>query len=166
MGVTITELKETDLEFVREIFNYYIQNTTKNFRTLPLTVDDLKAIICPGHPKYKSYLVAENSIRCGFCYLSQFRKKQAYDRTAEITLYLKPGYTGRGIGSEIVRYLEGIAIDAGIKVLVAIISGENQESIALFEKHGYWQCAHYRQVGEKFGRVMDVVVYQKIIDGL
>jgi L-amino acid N-acyltransferase YncA len=164
MEITFREIKSTDLKFVRDIFNYYIINTTKNYRTVPLTMSDLKEIICPGHQKYKSYLVAENSIPCGFCYLSQFRKRQAYDRTAEITLYLKEDFTGKGIGSHIMQFMEGVARNAGIKVLVGIISGENKESITLFKKHNYWQCAHYQKVAEKFGKVMDVVVYQKIID--
>lgn len=95
---------------------------------------------------------------------NQFRKRQAYDRTAEITLYLKQGFTGRGIGSHIMQFMEDIARNAGIKVLVGIISGENKESIAMFKKHNYWQCAHYQKVAEKFEKVMDVMVYQKIID--
>ncbi len=60
--------------------------------------------------------------------------------------------------------MEDIARDAGIKVLMGIISGDNMESIALFKKLGYWQCAHYRQVGEKFGRIS--LITTDIIDSL
>ncbi len=56
-------------------------------------------IINPGHPKYRSFLISESNIPCGFVYLSQFRKREAYDRTAEITVYLKPEYAGKGIGN-------------------------------------------------------------------
>ena len=164
MDILFREIIETDLELVREIFNYYIVHTTKNYRTLPLSIADLTDIINPGHPKYRSFLISESNSPCGFVYLSQFRKREAYDRTAEITVYLKPEYTGKGIGKHTLAYMEDIARDAGIRVLVGIIGGDNLESIALFKKSGYWQCAHYRQVGEKFGRIMDVVVYQKIID--
>ena len=108
--------------------------------------------------------IIESNSPCGFVYLSQFRKREAYDRTAEITVYLKPDYIRKGIGKLTLVHMEDIARDAGISVLVGIISGDNMDSIALFKKMGYWQCAYYRQVGEKFGRIMDVVVYQKIID--
>jgi L-amino acid N-acyltransferase YncA len=46
---------------------------------------------------------------------------------------------------------------------VASISAENTSSIRLSQQMGYEQCAHYKQVGEKFGRLVDVVEYQKIL---
>jgi hypothetical protein len=32
-----------------------------------------------------------------------------------------------------------------------------------FKKSGYFRCAHMKNIGEKFGKVLDVVVYQKEI---
>jgi L-amino acid N-acyltransferase YncA len=100
---------------------------------------------------------------CGFCYISQYKKRQAYDRTAEVSLYLKPEYTGMGIGKLALGFLEKVAIEKGISVLIGIISGDNENSIKLFEKQGYDKCAHYKQVGEKFNKILDVVSYQKIL---
>jgi L-amino acid N-acyltransferase YncA len=48
-------------------------------------------------------------------------------------------------------------------VLMATICGENDKSIRLFEKNGYFKCAHYKEVEEKFGELLDVVAYQKIL---
>ena len=48
-------------------------------------------------------------------------------------------------------------------MLMGIISGDNAGSIKLFEKAGYEKCGHFRQIGEKFGRILDVVAYQKFI---
>lgn len=62
-----------------------------------------------------------------------------------------------------VKYIEGFAKNKNIHVLVATICGENSGSINLFEKNGYTKCAHYKEVGEKFGQFLDVVAYQKII---
>ena len=59
--------------------------------------------------------------------------------------------------------LEKTAFKHGIKVLIGIISGDNQSSIKLFEKCGFEKCGHYKQVGEKFGKILDVVSYQKIL---
>ncbi|MGD2035212.1 MAG: N-acetyltransferase, partial [Bacteroidales bacterium] len=56
-----------------------------------------------------------------------------------------------------------IAASQNINVLIGIITGTNKPSIALFETCGYEKCAHFRQVGEKFGKVLDVVGYQKIL---
>ena len=77
-------------------------------------------------------------------------------------MYLKPEFTGKGIGKIAVDFLEKVAIKQ-IKVIIASISGENAASIKLFQKMGYDQCAHYKQVGEKFGRLQDIVDYEKIL---
>ncbi len=48
-------------------------------------------------------------------------------------------------------------------MLVATICGENAASIGVFAKNGYEKCAHYKEVGQKFGQLLDVVAYQKIL---
>ena len=93
---------------------------------------------------------------------AQFKKKKAYDRTAEIGIYLHPDFCGKGLGKPIVAFLENEAREIGFKVLIASISGENTTSIRLFENCGYRACAHYHQVGEKFSRLLDVLDYEKI----
>ena len=83
--------------------------------------------------------------------------------SAEITVYLKPGDTGKGIGTQAVRHIEAIAKTRAIHSLIAVICGENTQSIRLFEQNGYHQCARYREIGQKFGRMLDVCCYQKIL---
>jgi L-amino acid N-acyltransferase YncA len=163
MNIEFAELTEADLEFVREIYNFYIENSTATYYTEKISVDELKEFIPVQHIKYKSLLINIDNEPIGFCYISQYKKRQAYDRTAELSLYLKPGYTGRGIGKVALAYLEKKARDNGISVLIGIISGDNENSIKLFEKNGYEKCAHYKQVGEKFNKILDVVSYQKLL---
>lgn len=163
MDLQLKLLEDKDFEKVKEIYDYYILNSTATFHTEPIQIKELKETIYIGHPKYKSFfMVLDNKIG-GYCYFAPYKKRQAYDRSAEVTLYLKPEFTSKGIGSETLRLLEPIASECDIKVLLAIITGENNSSIQLFEKMGYEKCAHFKQVGEKFGRILDVVAYQKMI---
>lgn len=110
MNLQFRDIIEDDLEIIIEIFNYYILQTIKNYRTHPLTISDLKEILQPGHSKYKSCMILENGKPCGFVYLSQFRKREAYDRTAEVTVYLSPEHTGKGIGKRSLKYIESMWI--------------------------------------------------------
>lgn len=158
------ELLGSDFETVKEIYDYYVLNTTVTFAMRKVTLAELKETILIGHPKYKSFLITVNNTVCGFCYYSQYRKREAYDRTAEITIYLKPEFSGKGIGKQTLNMMEAVARENGIGVLIGVITAENEPSVALFEKCGYEKCAHFRKVGEKFNRLLDVVAMQKILD--
>jgi L-amino acid N-acyltransferase YncA len=74
-----------------------------------------------------------------------------------------PGQQRKGIGKRILLHLEDVAVAKGLKNLLGVITGDNTASIALFESAGYVKCAHYKNVGEKFNKVLDVVAYQKEI---
>jgi L-amino acid N-acyltransferase YncA len=164
MNLKLIDLKESDFNLVKEIYDYYILNSTATFHKALISIVELKSVILISHPKYKSFLIDYKGETCGYCYISQYKNRQAYDRTAEITIYLKPEYSGKGIGEETLKLLETVAKNNEICVLIGIITGENQASIGLFEKCGYEKCAHFKKVGEKFDRLLDVVAYQKIIN--
>ncbi len=163
MDIQLIDLQDKDFAFVKSVYDYYIINTTATFHTELISIEELKSVIPVAHPRYKSFMITFDGEVCGYCYLSQYKKRQAYDRTAEVSIYLKPDYSGKGIGRKVLEMIEQIAIEGSIVVLIGIISEENKMSIALFEKCGYEKCAHFREVGEKFGRLLDVVAYQKML---
>ena len=162
-NLTFQPAAENDLAAMLELYNFYIMNTTATFDHGKITPEEFRQRLFIGHEKYKTYIIRLGNDTVGFCFLTQYRKKAAYDRTTEIGLYLKPEFTGKGIGRLAVTFLEEIAVSKGIGVIIASISGENTASIKLFQKMGYEKCAHYKQVGEKFGRFVDVVDYEKIL---
>jgi L-amino acid N-acyltransferase YncA len=139
-------------------------STTATFHTHPISFEELREILPFYHKKYPSFLVKADDKTAGYCYLSQFKKRQAYDRSAEITVYLKPEYCGQGIGFKTVNFLAELALKKDIKVLLGTITGTNENSIRLFAKCGFEKCAHFRQVGQKFDELLDVVVYEKILE--
>jgi len=163
MNVEFQEISDHDFPAIKEIYDWYIKNSTATFHTEPIRIDQLKEFIFLKHRLYGSYLIFAGDETAGYCFLTYYKNRQAYDRTAEVTIYLKPEYCGKGIGMAAMNYLEQVAYARGLKNLIGIISGNNNGSIALFEKSGYSKCAHFRNVGEKFGKVLDVVAYQKEI---
>ena len=161
--IELKPITEKDLLYVIEVYDYYILNSTATFHTDPITIDELKTFFPVGSEKYPSFLIYFNDEVCGYCYINRYKPRAAYNRTAEIVIYLQEGYQGKGIGYYVLGKLETLALQIGFKVLLAGITSENIGSIATFEKLGYEKCAHLKQVGEKFGRILDVVLYQKII---
>lgn len=163
MQIRFEEIKEQDLLEVQHIYDWYIENSTATFHTEPIRIDQLKEFIYVNHALYQSYLIYADDTITGYCYLTNYKKRQAYDRTAEVTLYLKPEYCRQGIGKIALEHLEHQAKENGLKNLIAIVTGDNAVSIALFEKSGYTRCAHFKNIGEKFNKVLDVLAFQKEI---
>jgi len=163
MEIEFKPIEEQNLPAIKEIYDWYIENSTATFHTEPIGIDQLKEFLYLDHPWYNSYLIYGDRELAGYCFITNYKKRQAYDRTAEVTIYLKSDYCNKGIGKVALIHLEQKAKETGLKNLVGIISGDNEGSIALFEKSGYSKCAHFKNVGEKFNRVLDVVAYQKEI---
>lgn len=163
MNITFEELQEHHFPEVKEIYDWYIKNSTATFHTEPVKTDDLKTFIYIGHPRYSSFLIHADGEPAGYCFFTPYKQRQAYDRTAEVTIYLKSGFGKKGIGKTALEYLEQRGRKNGLKNLLGIITGDNTGSIALFRKCGYTQCACFKNVGEKFGKILDVVAFQKEI---
>jgi phosphinothricin acetyltransferase len=154
-----------DLPVVKEIFDYYILHSTATFHSEKITLPELEEMIYLDNPRYPSFLIRDGPADevIGYCFLSHYKKRQAYNRTAEVSIYIKPGSTGKGIGTTAMKIIEEAAKAGGIHVLVGTLCSENHASIRLLEKTGYTKAAHLRNVGEKFGKILDVVIYQKEI---
>ena len=163
MRLVFEELSEEFLPEVLSIYTYYVLNSTATFHAHVLSLDEMREIVFFDSPKYKTYLIKSDASVCGYVLLTQYKKREAYDKTAEVTIYLKPECVGQGIGGKAVKFIEDIAVKQKLHVLVAVICGENSGSINLFERNGYEKCAHYKEVGMKFGKRLDIVAYQKII---
>jgi phosphinothricin acetyltransferase len=154
---------EIDLPELLDLYNYHILNTTATFHLNPLSLNEMRNALPLNHSIYKTFTIYYNHQFCGYCYLNNYRPRQAYDRTAEITLYLKPEYHRKGIGRETLMFLESEAKKTNIKNLLGVITFENTASIVLFEKMAYTKVAHLKNIGEKFGRILDVTIFQKEI---
>ena len=61
------------------------------------------------------------------------------------------------------NFIECEAKSRGIHVLIGTLSEENISSMKLFEKTGFEKVAHLKNVGEKFGKILDVIIYEKEI---
>ena len=102
-------MQEKDLPVVLDIYNHYIVTTTATFDSGPIPMSTLRTRISIDHDLYKAYIIHHLDDMVGFCFLSQFKNHESYDRTAELGVYLKPEHTRRGLGTKVVRHLGEVA---------------------------------------------------------
>jgi L-amino acid N-acyltransferase YncA len=159
--IAFSELETSNYEFIAAIYNYYVMNSTATFHLEPLSVEQITAVLPKNHPLYKTWVINYHGEPCGYCYLNYWKPREAYNRSAEVTLYLKPEFHGKGIGKATLEFLEIQARKAGISNLLGVITAENLPSIGLFKSMGYFDVGLLKNIGEKFGRLLDVATYQK-----
>ncbi|NTV99129.1 MAG: GNAT family N-acetyltransferase, partial [Chlorobiaceae bacterium] len=99
----------------------------------------------------------------GFGMLRPFSTIPAFSRTAELTCFLRHGFTGEGIGRTVLSFLEEKARDTGITTILASISSLNEQSIRFHLSNGFQECGRFRAIGRKKGVTFDVIYCQKMI---
>lgn len=161
MPITFQPITQESLTEVTAIYNHYVENSTATFHLEPVTEESMAQSLSIGSESYPSFVILDEGKLSGFCYMSRFRPKQAYDISAEVTLYLHPDFIRKGIGSAVLAFLEKEAKKRNIKNLLGVITAENTASMQLFERCGYEQAARLKNIGIKFGKTLDVVWYQK-----
>lgn len=164
MGISFERVSQQHLPELTEIYNHYVRNSTATFHYEPRTVADMEEMLLQSDPAYlsESWVIRWDDAIAGYGYFAPYKKREAYKCSSEVTLYLREGFTGKGIGSKALAMMEERARNAGIHTMLSVICGENDASIRLFESCGYQKCAHLKDVGRKFGRLLDVVMYQKL----
>lgn len=160
----IRPVAETDAATITRIYNHYITSTTVSFETEPLTVHDMLQRIKDISSSFP-YLVAEEEGRVvGYCYVHLWKARAAYSHTLEFTIYLDPDHKGRGTGTRLARHvIDSCRTNKTCKNIIACITGENQESLAFHSSLGFEKVSHFKGVGYKQGRWLDVIDMQLTI---
>jgi len=160
--ITIRQALLDDLASITRIYNEAVLNTTATFDTEPKSVEEQNTWLAVHSSQYPVLVAEQDGRVVGWASLSRWSDRCAYSRTAEVSLYVESGQRGKGTG----RKLLGVILLEGRKeklhtVIARIVAG-NQTSIHLCESHGFTQIGVMKEVGNKFGRFLDVVLMQKI----
>ncbi|MEU8591767.1 N-acetyltransferase family protein [Streptomyces sp. NPDC048664] len=156
---------ESDLEALTDIYNHYVLTTPITFDTAIFTSEERRPWLL-SHLEDGPYrlMVADSRDSQqihGYATSSPFRAKPAYATSVEVTVYLAPGATGRGVGTLLYEALFAALATEDVHRAYAGIAQPNAASARLHERFGFRPAGTYREVGRKFGRYWDVCWYEK-----
>jgi L-amino acid N-acyltransferase YncA len=98
----------------------------------------------------------------GYAYASPWRPKPAYRYTVEDTIYLLPGWTGKGVGRALLDRLLADCARAGAQQVIAVIADTGDDaSAALHRAFRFSDAGRLTGVGHKHGRWVDTVLMQR-----
>lgn len=141
-----------------------IRDTAVTFNPVEQTEVTLTQMMATRQADHGFWVAVDGDRVLGFVTYAQFRGGVGYRYAMEHTVIVAPDAAGRGVGRALMVHLEREAAARGAHVMMAGVSAENTQGQAFHAQLGYREMAVIPQVGHKFGRFMDLVLMQKILD--
>lgn len=162
----LTDCDETYSDAILAIFNRAITTSTAVYDYQPRTAEIMAAWFESkrqgGYPVIGA--LTESGDLMGFASYGKFRPWPAYKYTVEHSLYVAEHYRGLGVGKQLLAETITRAKAQDYHALVGAIDSQNTASIRLHESQSFKLVGTMPQVGFKFGRWLDLCLYQLVLD--
>ena len=160
----IRNATEADLPAILAITNDAILNTTSSWNVHPTTLEARRQWLAERQAAGLPVLVGViGGDVAGFGSYGSFRAWDGYRLTVEHSIYVDATFRRRGVGRLLLAGLIEHATEAGMHVMMGVISADNEISIALHEQFGFTVTGRLPEVGRKFDRWLDLVLMQKML---
>ncbi|MGE0360618.1 MAG: N-acetyltransferase family protein [Vicinamibacterales bacterium] len=163
--MVVRDALESDLPAILAIYNDVLLTSTAIYMDEATTLEERRAWwqnrVAAGYPVL---VAADASGVTGFASFGDFRSRPGYRFTVEHSVYVRADRRGHGIGRALMRPLLDRATAMGKHVVVAGVDADNGGSLRFHERLGFERVAHFKEVGFKFGRWLDLVFLQRRLD--
>jgi L-amino acid N-acyltransferase len=155
-----------DIPQILSIYNDVVASSTAIYADRPATLAErLEWYETRVRRGYPVLVATEEEVVLGFSSFGDWRGAWAgYRHTVEHSVHVDATRRGAGIGARLLEALFPRAIDMKMHVMIGAIDAANEGSLRFHERLGFERVAHFRQVGHKFGRWLDLVFVQRFLD--
>lgn len=159
-SVVLREAVPEDLASIATIYNRFVLQSTCTFATEPPDAMYWQAWYESHSDPFAAIVAVRGTDVVGWGTLSQWNSRCAYRYTAEDSVYIRHDCHRCGIGSRLLAELIRVAGEKGFRTVLAQIADDQEPSKVLHARHGFRQVGVLRGVGFKFGRWLDVGLWQ------
>jgi L-amino acid N-acyltransferase len=162
--VRIREAVENDLTQILAIYNDVIINTTAVYDYQPHTLAMRQAWFNTKKEQgFPVFVAEENGNVLGLSSIGPFRAWAAYQFSVENSIYVASEARGKGIAKMLMPPIIDAARQLKMHTIIAGIDAGNEASIQLHRHFAFEEVAHFKQVGWKFDRWLDLKFLQLIV---
>ncbi|MDR3037125.1 MAG: GNAT family N-acetyltransferase [Coriobacteriales bacterium] len=163
VAIRMAELE--DAQAILDIYAPYVTDTAITFVSTVPTVDEIREKMLDIKRSYPYLICSVDGQVVGFAYANRTRPHEAYRWNAELSVYVDPGFHGRGIATALYTALFQILKAQGFSNLYAVITMPNEASVALHKHFGFKELAVHPADGYKMGAWRDVLWMLYRIEG-
>ncbi|MBR5303118.1 MAG: N-acetyltransferase [Clostridia bacterium] len=155
-----------DAPAILALYAPYIEKTAITFETEPPSLESFTQRVADIAAHFPYLLLEVDGELAGYAYAHRQAERAAFAWNAELSIYLKEGLAGMGLGRPLYSLLEELLAMQGYVNFYGVITGSNAVSIALHEKMGYRIIGRHEHTGFKFGRWHDTVwLHKRVHEG-
>lgn len=148
-----------DLAQIVDIYNSTIPSRQATADTEPVSVESRVKWFEDHHPDVRPLWVVEGEGHiAAWLSFSAFYGRPAYDKTAELSVYVHDFFRNRGLGSYLLTQAITHAPSIKVDTLLGFIFAHNEPSLRLFEKFGFARWGELPKVAILDGVERDLVI--------
>ncbi len=117
----------------------------------------------PFKPRFPWLAAEQGGDFAGYAKSGTWRARDAYARTAEVTVYVEPACHRMGVGRALYTALLALLKARGFHTAIGGITLPNPGSVGLHEAMGFRHVGTFREVGRKFAAWHDVGFWQLML---
>jgi phosphinothricin acetyltransferase len=161
---TIRLAEMADAAAIADIYNEAILTTVATFDTEPKTIEDRERWLRSHDQRHPVLVAVVDDQVVGWASLLVWSDRPAYADTAETSFYVHSSHRGRGIGRKLKEAIIAEARRLGYHTLIARVAEGSDESLHLNAAAGFVHVGTLKEVGRKFGRLLDVHILQLMLN--
>lgn len=167
MNLLVRDATRADLSRIVEIYNQSIPSGRSTADLYPISVEDRVEWFAKFNEKRPIWVAVNPDEQDGgevvaCIYLTSFYGgRPAYDKTAEVSLYIDQDWQGRGVGTWLMEKMIAYCPELGVTTLIGMHFDHNEATLRLNEKFGFEIAGHLTEIaeinGEKRGLLLSTL---------
>ncbi|WP_010677733.1 arsinothricin resistance N-acetyltransferase ArsN1 family A [Bacillus timonensis] len=150
---------------VEGILSIYNEGIVDRIATLETSIKD-KAFMLEWFQRhtdrYKVLIAEIEGEIVGWASLNQYNSRSAYDGVADLSVYVKREYRGRGVGGNLLSSIEELAKENSFHKIVLFTFPFNELGQGLYKKRGFREVGVFKKQGKIDDQYIDVMAMEKL----
>ncbi len=147
---------EADAAQMLAIYAPFVRESPITFEVVPPSVEEFGTHVADTLESLPWLVCDADGVVLGYAYAAAHRPREAYQWSADCSVYVDADHRGRGVGRALYTSLFAGLRSLGYYNVYAGITLPNGPSVALHEAFGFVAVGVYRSVGYKMGAWHDV----------
>jgi phosphinothricin acetyltransferase len=154
---------ENDAEEILSVYSPYVTGSVITFEYDVPDIESFRKRVKDVLSNYPYLVCTEEGKVVGYAYASRHKERAAYQWNAELSVYVREGHHGLGIGKTLYGMLLELLRLQNVQNVYGCVTSPNIKSEGLHSRFGFEKVGTYRKTGYKFGSWLDVMWFEKNI---